>query len=659
MNKKLEKIIGNLIMEDYMIIGDLSEKFNLDTTSMIHSIDEVNSNFKSEKVIISNKIIYIPYEYKVDVAQLFHIPIYEVTPIYKPQVRRDICYLKIALSNDYLSLDELAEHCLASKNTLTNDIKEINKGLKFKNVSVEYSRKKGFVIDGEELSIRAEIINIVDRMFIYQNGRNLLEEKAIKVKDDYFLLTERIRSMEEKTNITFSDEYLSKLPYLILIMIKRSEVISSTWDLSIKYQDLSNTTEFKEIENILWGYPDLSRQDITYLVMVFLGANQLNLKSELFPESEVKDFVDFIILKLEDKLVLNFKNSEFERKLLAHLNPALIRKRLGLTLENPLKTDFINRYYPVYEIVREIVGQYEKNSLSEDEIVYLSMIVLGHMYYVNNDEYRNNAEVSAAVVCHSGTSISELMNVQLKGMFPTIKFLGTYSERRFYSEEPNADIIFSTKPLKTAKPIFILKNLFDENSRDVFKKRVQKFILSDPQIKTNQLMNFLYDVIPKEKFEQIKEKTHIFFEENEEKSDQLEKLIQDYQVNYTESLNIFQMTEQGLNQLIERKSATENYKQETMSVFRERYEVMVIGPNVYLPHAHYDDGVLKEDFQLLIDKTEALCVLVLSPSKDNKHVKKLLHLNSLFTNENFMEKLFNSNIENVVELIEGSYRNDS
>src|SRR5699024_6784631 len=274
----------------------------------------------------------------------------------------------------------------------------------------------------QELNIRAEIMNVVDRMFQYPNGRSLLEEKVIMVKGEYFLLTERIRKLESKLDITLSDEYLNKLPYIILIMIKRSEITDKEWDLSIKFQELSNTKEFKEIKGLFWGYPELSKRDLTYLALVFLGANRVDLKTESDVKSEIKieEFVDFITMKLEEKLAFNFKNNQFKSKLTQHLIPALVRKNLKLTIENPVTDDFIQRYYPVYEVVKEIIDGYKNIGLDKAEIVYLAMIVLGHMYYINNEEYRNNKELKAVVVCHSGHSISELMKVQLKDMFPDV-----------------------------------------------------------------------------------------------------------------------------------------------------------------------------------------------------------------------------------------------
>jgi len=657
MTKKYKKIVSHLLNVNHEKVGKIMELFDINTGEITQFTNDINQNFRKEIIVNNDEIIYIAHEFTTVIADCYKIPIDELTPIYKPEVRRDIAFLKIALNDEYLSLDSISQHCLASKNTLTNDIKVINNSISENDIFIEYKRKYGYLIKGKELNVRAEIMNVVDRMFQYPNGRSLLEEKVIMVKGEYFLLTERIRKLERKLNITISDEYLNKLPYIILTMIKRSEVTEKDWDLSIKFQDLSSTKEFKEIQDLFWGYPELTKQDLTYLALVFLGANRVDLKTEsdIKSEMEIEKFVDYITIKLEEKLAFNFKNNQFKSKLTQHLIPALVRKNLKLTIENPVTDDFIQRYYPVYEVVKEIIDSYKDISLNDAEIVYLSMIILGHMYYVNNKEYRHNKELTAVVVCHSGHSISELMKVQLKDMFPNVNYIGTYSMRQFYEAKLNADIVFSTIPLKTNKKVFIMENLFSDKERKAFIEKVEAYFELDPNIKTRQLMNFLKDVIPKENFEAIKDKAHTFFETEEEEFNNSLNLLEEEQIKFVKDKDIFQMAAKGLNLLKNRHSISQNYFDSTMSIFKEKSETMIIGPDVYLPHAPVEDGAIKEDYQLLINPSLKKCVLCISPESNNAHVKKLLELNGLFTDELFMKRLYKSNEKELVNLIEGSY----
>ncbi|KKK33908.1 hypothetical protein WN59_09885 [Salinicoccus sediminis] len=657
MSEKYKEIVRYLLNVNHEKIESLTRRFDIASEEVANLANDINEHLRKKVVINNGEMVYIATEFTSMIAEYYQIPIDELTPIYKPEVRRDIAFLKIALNDEYLSLDNVSEHCLASKNTLTNDIKVINRYIYENDIFIEYQRKYGYLLKGQELNIRAEIMNVVDRMFQYPNGRSLLEEKVIMVKGEYFLLTERIRKLESKLDITLSDEYLNKLPYIILIMIKRSEITDKEWDLSIKFQDLSNTKEFKEIQGLFWGYPELSKRDLTYLALVFLGANRVDLKTESDVKSEIKieEFVDFITMKLEEKLAFNFKNNQFKSKLTQHLIPALVRKNLKLTIENPVTDDFIQRYYPVYEVVKEIIDGYKNIGLDEAEIVYLAMIVLGHMYYINNEEYRNNKELKAVVVCHSGHSISELMKVQLKDMFPDVNYVGTCSMRQFYEASLNVDIVFSTIPLNTNKKVFIMENIFSDKGREEFKKKVESYFELDPNIKTRQLMNFLKDVIPEENYEEIQDKAHTFFETEEEEFNNSLGLLEEHQIKFVRDKGIFQMAAKGLNLLKNRGSINQNYFDSTMDIFEEKYQTMIIGPNIYLPHAPVEEGAIREDYQLLINPSLEKCVLCISPESNNAHVKKLLELNGLFTDDLFMKRLYKSNEKDLVKLIEGSY----
>src|SRR5699024_10112348 len=164
MSEKYKEIVRYLLNVNHEKIESLNRRFDIASEEVANITNDINEHLRKKVVINNGEMVYIATEFTSMIAEYYQIPIDELTPIYKPEVRRDIAFLKIALNDEYLSLDNVSEHCLASKNTLMNDIKVINRYISENDIFIEYQRKYGYLLKGQELNIRAEIMNVVDRM---------------------------------------------------------------------------------------------------------------------------------------------------------------------------------------------------------------------------------------------------------------------------------------------------------------------------------------------------------------------------------------------------------------------------------------------------------------------------------------------------------------
>lgn len=90
-------------------------------------------------------------------------------------------------------------------------------------------------------------------------------------------------------------------------------------------------------------------------------------------------------------------------------------------------------------------------------------------------------------------------------------------------------------------------------------------------------MNFLRDVIPEEKFEDIKEKAHRFFQDDKENTDTSYSILRQEQVSIVHVNNIFEMAQIGLEKMQERKSIAPAYTGAALHIFKQKYESMLIG----------------------------------------------------------------------------------
>jgi len=114
------------------------------------------------------------------------------------------------------------------------------------------------------------------------------------------------------------------------------------------------------------------------------------------------------------------------------------------------------------------------------------------------------------------------------------------------------------------------------------------------------------------------------------------------EMDWKSALNI------ALEPMQKRGSITERYGEKVIELFENDSSRMMIGPSVYLPHAKPSEGVLKEDFSLLVckhpiympDGELAKMIVVIAPEDNNHHVPTLLALNELFLDEHRAEILY-------------------
>lgn len=99
--------------------------------------------------------------------------------------------------------------------------------------------------------------------------------------------------------------------------------------------------------------------------------------------------------------------------------------------------------------------------------------------------------------------------------------------------------------------------------------------------------------------------------------------------------------------LLERNAIEPRYLQAVKSAFYKHYQTMLIGPDVYLPHARPDEGVNYTDIQIVLFKKTVMfpnnrpisLMVALAPSADNSHVLTLSKLNDIFLDSKALRQI--------------------
>ncbi|MFB4163252.1 PRD domain-containing protein [Alteribacillus sp. JSM 102045] len=393
---------------------------------------------------------------------------------------------------------------------------------------------------------------------------------------------------------------------------------------------------------------------------------------------ELRTAIDTFIDQIEKNLVTYLvRKDELKEKLLLHIRPAVYRVKLGLHVQNPLTRIFQDEHASICSIVKGASGSLEDyigKPLSEEEKVYIAMLVQAWIYQTNKQDEKI---FKAMVVCRNGTSVSKLLLETLKLMFPHMEFLGAFSERTYEKKEP-VDFIFTTIPLDTTQKTFIVTPILDQKERAQLRKNVRKYIESDNEKKARELLHSLKDHIEMEQQDVIHDKIIDFFDKSTGTKQEVEKTEESELPPFftfneqhihiiKEDLTWNEAVRSSLNHLKARGSIESRYIEKVLALFSKESDRMMLGPQVYLPHAKPSDGVKKEDFDINIfqnpvkmpDGGMAKALVTLSPADFQHHVPTLLSLNELFMDETNSQRFFQAkNVSEVVNVLQHHVEED-
>ncbi|PAD39706.1 BglG family transcription antiterminator [Terribacillus sp. 7520-G] len=576
-----------------------------------------------------------------------------------PEMRESLLFIKLCITDGNPALQDLADLVQVSKNTALQDLKRIRDILSEKMIELNYTRKNGYSISGEEFKIRKLFIEEIKRVLAAQFGFSFLCRLGFLDKEDIFFLRRRLINMEKKLSIALTDEQIDDLPVVLYLLIQRMKHSNASWRAEFDLADMEQSNEIQTLKHMFWD-SHLDDEDKTYLALQILSSNMLESVLAISSSNELSLAVRTTIDMVDTQLATNLLDkSELLNKILLHLRPAIYRIRFNLSIQNPLTEQFIAEFPAMFAIVSKSVYPIEKSigaSISKEELVYLAMIIQAWIY---RTEERQEYAFRALVVCRNGTSVSKLLLETLKDMFSHIQFMGAYAERHFKEYEQEVDFIFSTVPLNTSKKTFIVKPFLNRAARSEIRNAIDKHINRNADKKAKELIYYLKEHINEGNYQIVHDKIVDFFNKSPKlkmessTNSHLFPFKKEHILFLDETIHWRDALAYAIKPLLSRESITEGYSQKLYEIFERESDRMMLGPHVYLPHAQPSDGVNKQDFSILIcrkqiqmpDSHFAKVIVVLAPSDYHLHVPTLLHLNELFLEEDSLNKIVSASSE--------------
>ncbi|SET54242.1 Transcriptional antiterminator [Salinibacillus kushneri] len=588
--------------------------------------------------------------------------------------RVQLIIMMILSSEEELSLNHFTYELKVSKNTILNDLKKAQAFLEDYDLNIRYTRKYGYLIEGKEFQVRKLLMYITYLILQMSNGENRLKDLADIRNEQIDEFTDRLEQVENQLNLKFTDEKMKTMPYILILIqrrIKRGYTINS---ISIEYEELSDTKEYKATEELLYDMKDIPVSDRLFITLHLLTANVFS--SEM-AEDEVPNLVpaiDNMLRQFEKSACIYLQDREqLMEKLLQHIKPAYYRIKYQLTDTILFKGTLSQEFKEMHLLVKRSVGLLEQligSEIPDNETAYITMLIGGWM---NKHGESIDKKVKAVVVCPQGVSVSRLMFNELRKLFPEFVFLDFLSVREFMNYTLDYDVVFSSTYLETDKKLFVTKVFLGREEKYRLRKQVMLGLYgyTPNEINVNRLLEIISNHADINNERALKQELTEYFDKDEDtafvkqnitnKSMNLDDLIVPDNITLMDSASSWEEAfRKSAEPLVDSGKIEPHYVDE-MIHYCKRDSYIVIGPNIAIPHAAPDDGAnevgmsllrLKEGVQYTNDYKINLIITISAVDKQ-QHIHALMQLMNLAGSEMDKNKMIKADkIEEIYKIIQ-------
>lgn len=474
LDNRSRELLMYLLQHPSQKSSEVMEVFSISKRQFNYSFDKINEYLQDryiEKIKRTKRGVFI---ISTEVYNHFHegVKTSNNEYIYSEKERQLLIVLSLFARQEELSLLHISDIAQVSKNTILMDLKEVQQILIKHNLTIQYKRKYGYQILGEELDKRYLMIETLREMIQTSNAERSLKEICMVSHKDIFSIANRIVLIEKSLNIRFSDERLSELKYIVLLTMKRIKQNKVLKKLPIDFYSINGTYEYEKIEFLLRGIKNVNEEEHIFMTMQFLISNILNMSKPVLVEHEY-------IYGLVEEIIDNFEQigcAKFHDKkglsyfLFQHFKPAYFRIKYNFHISSDITDIVLHEYYYLQEIIERAILPIEKKmgkKFPKSEVFYI-LIIIGGWLRKENHLIEPDRIMKAIVVCNNGISLSNYLYMNLKSMFKNIIFLDCISERDYHKYPQTYDIVFASKFIDTDKRLYIVKPMMTDLEKSQF-----------------------------------------------------------------------------------------------------------------------------------------------------------------------------------------------
>ncbi len=665
-------IIQKILERPFIEKNDLLRELKLTPRQLEYTLEKINSWLRANScapIIINNRDQFtIHDETKELLLKEISEGLTRKEYVLSSQERTKYIYFMLFLDPEYLSINHFLDALQVGKTTFMNDLKALNFILQGSHISIEYNRKKGYYLQGEEFQIR----NLMLRMIIFElngeNKANLLDYfLRMNQMDDYESTKQIVLNHVRRYQIGFAENRLNEFIYSFIFLKERLGKTNEHPPVIHKLSSLKTKKEYQFAEELLQSYQCNDKDAASYLCVWILGLSNGDVDENNEDSEMIMNLVVNIRKRFESFSGIHFNNpSDVEKQLYQHFRSVFYRLYYNLPIVNPLYEKIKEEYGDLYSIVSETlkpIGAVFGREVPKEEVAFLTIhfASLAAKFY----EKKITRKV-ALVVCPNGVGSSSMTYTVLKSIFPEFKFLFPIETKDIDHLEENYDIVFSTVPnirlFYTKKPVYIVSPVMNSAEkyrliRDVYTE-VGNSLFRLPSVDEIAAIVGKYAIV--KDMEPLKKTLYDYFVVNEnislenEQGPDLSEITSPGMIQLNKSAESWQEAiSLSAQPLLKENRITTNYLEKMIENARKNGPYMVIMKDVAMPHARPSDGVNELSIGITVFRDPVLFgdtaenkpvkyVFCLAAMDQGRHLNALSQLLGLLENPEFYSVLDHS-----------------
>ena len=447
-NTPEKKEVSNILNERHIKILDilngyketdvkfLSEKLYTIPKTIRYDIKNLNYYLKKYKLPIIEDNKYLRFQKGFNLESF--LKNMEVKD-YKFSERERIEFIVIRIlfnTQEKLTTEKLAFELGVSELTIKKDLKILREEIKDRELALQFDKKKGFLVTGDEEKIRQKQLKYyVDYNIGYSRNNteaipDFLKFEIKKILTDYRKnidtedLYKYVENLSGSLDRIVSNEAHEVLVLYIMILVKRLQAGSHTEEKPVLNEYLLMTKEYEVISNSINELESkykisIHKNEVLKIVDYLLGSHTYNFDYSFYENwVETEILVRKIINEVDKYTEVEITKDEllFEG-LLNHIKPTIYRIKNNIFFPGLVLEEIINTEKELLEIVGKSLADLENYIGCKISNIETALFTVHFKLAIERAKEKQVKIYRILLVCSTGYATSNLLSQQLSAEY--------------------------------------------------------------------------------------------------------------------------------------------------------------------------------------------------------------------------------------------------
>lgn len=663
MNKRQENLVEFLLETPQATIEQIASRFQVSSRTVRNDLKELNLYLSSHNLLpieVSRGRCICDESFTQirDLLNQEQLYTFKLTA----QERIQIASCILADSEGYMTLADLADRLIVSRQTIIKDLPDIKRLLAASSLEVESKANRGLLVLGLESKKRTLIANTYKQASAM--GRKYLGHTLV----DSHLLKKIVFEQEKQFDTYLTDTSFEELVRYLTIAVSRIKNNHLLMPADVSPLQNRSYRMAQEIFHYVSQYADLvvNSNEIQALSEVLASCQLISRPPTSSNYLKTQLLTRRFIEKLSIDLGVNLnKDYEFFENLSNHVLSVLTGEEPAYP-DSSLLSDLMDRNPQVTKAVSDNLTFFEplaRRELNDNDLEYITIHVLTALEKAS----ASKDPLRVIVVCQAGIGTSRYILQKLRRYFDFILGGTLASHQTGQLVKGDADLVISTVPLPTL-PIetVTISPIFSDDDytkvanaqRQVALHRPKREKLGDAASLIAHVQPVVEKLVPQKADEvnaALRKVIRTFFATPDQESTEVfapylhHLLSVDHIQLGIEAADWKDAIRKAAEPLLDRNAIQASYIEAMIHSVEENGPYIVFVPGFAMPHESPDTGALKTDLQLIRLKTPVnfdhdendpvRYVCCLSAIDHNTHLKAFFNLVSMLQNPQFLPDL--------------------